>query len=237
MGFIELLGKTDVAANRGPRLQAFHDYYAPRAKQSGISPDPFAKEHHYDYPAAWKSYETTGIDPYDPKSKHWSAKFKRIGHPSFYTKYWEEGYPEESFYPQITTIETRGPEWRQVIGDKHLKEKAYGPAQIRLPAYQEVVNKTPELRKYSYETIKKDKYLYRIFAERYANIIWKDYLTPETRTPYHLMQAWRGPSYYRSIGYDINKASPREKPIYEERKGRWEKLYPTPKQLEINFGE
>ena len=38
----------------------------------------------YDYTAAYEDYRETGVDPYDPKSKHWVSKFKHPLSPERY---------------------------------------------------------------------------------------------------------------------------------------------------------
>ena len=60
----------------------------------------------YDYTAAYEDYKTTGVDPYDGKSKHWVSKFK---HPLS-----EERYLQDK----------ESGKWFDTIGNKFVNEEA-----------------------------------------------------------------------------------------------------------------
>ena len=61
---------------RGKAQAQFIIQYSKYAKNLGIDPNPYAKEHYYDYEGAYKA----GKGP-DPVSKHWPSEFKLEGHP------------------------------------------------------------------------------------------------------------------------------------------------------------
>jgi len=53
----------------------FQVFYDNAARKHGLNPDPDAKEHYYDYRAAWKA----GAEP--DSTGHWPSKYKLPGHP------------------------------------------------------------------------------------------------------------------------------------------------------------
>lgn len=55
--------------------QAFLNFYRPLAAKWGLSADPDAPEHHYDYRAAWRAGATPDA------TGHWPSQFKDAGHP------------------------------------------------------------------------------------------------------------------------------------------------------------
>lgn len=55
--------------------EAFQRWYAKRAKEQGLDPNPDDPRHHYDYRAAFKA----GAEPNE--EGHWPSEFKREGHP------------------------------------------------------------------------------------------------------------------------------------------------------------
>lgn len=63
---------------RGDSEIKFKRFYAGHAKERGLNPNPDAKEHHYDYRAAYKA----GAKP--DSSGHWPSKFKEKTHPNRY---------------------------------------------------------------------------------------------------------------------------------------------------------
>jgi hypothetical protein len=73
----------------------------------------------YDYTAAYEDYKKTGIDPYDPKSKHWVSTFK---HPLS-----EERYIQDE--------ETK--KWFDTIKDKFVSEEAVAQQAIERLEYLE----------------------------------------------------------------------------------------------------
>ena len=73
----------------------------------------------YDYIAAYEDYKKTGVDPYDPKSKHWVSKFK---HPLSDERY-------------IRDEETG--KWFDTIKDKFVNEEAVAQQAIERLEYLE----------------------------------------------------------------------------------------------------
>jgi hypothetical protein len=59
----------------GPDEHEFMAWYSERASRLGLDPNPDAKEHFYDYRAAFMA----GAEP--DASGHWPSEFKREGHP------------------------------------------------------------------------------------------------------------------------------------------------------------
>ena len=53
----------------------FQRWYSKKAKNLGLSPEPYDPKHHYDYKAAWRH----GAKP--NKEKHWPSRFKKSTHP------------------------------------------------------------------------------------------------------------------------------------------------------------
>ena len=58
-----------------PDEKRFRDWYAGHAKKLNLDPNPYAKEHYYDYKAAYKSGQGPG------KDGHWPSEHKKEGHP------------------------------------------------------------------------------------------------------------------------------------------------------------
>lgn len=70
----------------GPRMNKsgeekdFRHWYGKHAKERNLDPDPYAKEHHYNYKAAYRKKQ--GPD----KEGHWPSENKTEGHPNRYLK-------------------------------------------------------------------------------------------------------------------------------------------------------
>lgn len=62
---------------------AFQEWYADRAKATGLNPNPDAPQHKYDYRAAFKAGAEPAISQEDGKY-HWDSRFKMADHPNRY---------------------------------------------------------------------------------------------------------------------------------------------------------
>jgi len=62
---------------RGKAQAQFIIQYSKHARDLHLDPNPYAKEHYYDYEQAYRKGK---LQP-DPVSKHWSSEFKLEGHP------------------------------------------------------------------------------------------------------------------------------------------------------------
>lgn len=56
----------------------FRQWYAGHAKKLGLAKDPYDKEHHYDYKAAYRKKQGPGPD------NHWPSENKTKDHPNRY---------------------------------------------------------------------------------------------------------------------------------------------------------
>lgn len=65
---------------RAKRDAGFSDWYAEHARANGLDPNPDAKEHKYDYRAAYAA----GVGP--DASGHWPSEFKADDHPNRYIR-------------------------------------------------------------------------------------------------------------------------------------------------------
>ena len=74
MGLLDFLSKPI-----NPHRQNFDEYDVFLAER-GVEKQSWD----YDYTAAYEDYRETGVDPYDPKSKHWVSKFKHPLSPERY---------------------------------------------------------------------------------------------------------------------------------------------------------
>src|SRR3990167_4267236 len=78
----------------------------------------------------------------------------------------------EELLDALAQEESRG---RMVGGDRHLTNKAYRTFQIRLPAYQDVVQRRPKYADIPFEQVQTNPETNRTFAQAYLDVLQRDY--------------------------------------------------------------
>ena len=83
----KLWGREGVS-NEGDEMSGIQDivrsWYGKYAKKFGTNPDPYAKEHYYDFETAYME----GAKP--DETGHWPSKYKKVGHPTYRYKEMDE---------------------------------------------------------------------------------------------------------------------------------------------------
>ena len=61
--------------------EKFRDWYGDVSSTLDIDPDPYAKEHYYNYPAFYDAVQSGEAVSPDKPGGHWSSQFKADDHP------------------------------------------------------------------------------------------------------------------------------------------------------------